>query len=105
MNISKHATFAAICTAAASLALADEAPSVKLMIPDPVDAAHAGLVYQQILSAARHVCQPLESKELARTPAYEHCVDQAVAQAVAQVRSNALTEVHMSQVGAGQLRR
>jgi UrcA family protein len=99
MNITKHAAFVTLCAAAATLAIADEAPSVTLQLRGPVDAAHAEQVYQEIRSAARQVCEPLESKELSREHSHEQCVDQAVAKAVAQVQSSALTNVHLSRVG------
>jgi UrcA family protein len=96
MNITKQATFAAACAAATTLAVADDVPTVKLLLWGPVDATHAAFVYERIRSAARQVCEPLESKELTWRRAHDQCVDQAVAQAVAQVNLHALTELHLS---------
>jgi UrcA family protein len=103
MNM-EPATFTVLCAAATTLALGGEVPSVTIEIHHPTDTAHAEHVYGQIRNAAREVCAPLDSRELARRRLYNECVNQAVARAVAQVRSNALTEVHLSRVGLEQPR-
>jgi hypothetical protein len=101
MNFSKQAAIAAACAAATTLAAADEAPTMKLLLWGPVDANHAALVYERIRSAARQVCEPLESKELTLKREHDRCVDGAVAQAVAQVKSRALTQLHLSRIAPG----
>jgi UrcA family protein len=102
MNITQHAALAALCVAATTAVFADEAPSVTLRVRTPVDGVNAEQVYQQIRNAAREVCAPLESKELTRESLHRQCIDQAVANAVAQAGSHALTNIHLSHLDNGQ---
>jgi UrcA family protein len=100
MNIQKPAaSLAVLCVAsiAASVALAEEIPSVKLEVSRPVDPAHATQVYQRIHGAAQEVCAQLESRELMAHDQYQRCVDKAVADAVGQMRSAEVTKIHLSE--------
>jgi UrcA family protein len=102
MSIQKAAAGLAVLCAVTGAALADETPSVKLQITPPVDQVHAERVYKRIESAAREVCASLDSQELPAKAHYLRCVNEAVAQAVAQVNSQALTQIHISTVGSSQ---
>jgi UrcA family protein len=102
MSIQKYAASLAALCAVTGVALADEAPSVTLRITPPVDKAHAERVYQRIERAAREVCVPRDPKDLSAHLLYERCVDEAVANAVAQVKSEALSQIHTSRAGSSQ---
>jgi UrcA family protein len=95
---------AKLALAAASLtgtiAFATEANTVKLQIYRPGDALQTKEVYRVIQSAARQVCQPLESRDLGRMRYYMRCVNQAVSMAVAQVHSDQLTAFYLAQHGS-----
>jgi UrcA family protein len=54
----------------------------------------AKALYNRIRSAAKEVCAPLESKELARRIYWQTCVHQAVTSAVEQVNRPMVTAVH-----------
>lgn len=56
--------------------------------------AGATALYVRLQHAASMVCQPLESRELARATKYRACVDQAVSNAVASVNRPLLSEYH-----------
>lgn len=104
MNTSPHAASLAVLCAAGlgsllcpAAAMADEPPqSIKLSIPHNMDAVHAAQLYRQIQNAARQVCAPFDSKELAMKRQYQQCVSHAVANAVEQVRSRQLNAIHLA---------
>ncbi|MGO9592910.1 MAG: UrcA family protein [Steroidobacteraceae bacterium] len=54
----------------------------------------AKALYNRIRSAAKEVCAPFESKELARRIVWQTCVDHAVTSAVGQVNRPMVTAVH-----------
>ncbi len=56
--------------------------------------AGATALYVRLQHAARAVCDPLQSRELALAAKYHACVDQAVTSAVASVNSPMLSEYH-----------
>ncbi len=56
--------------------------------------AGASALYVRLQHAARAVCHPLESRELALATKYRACVDQAVTSAVASVNRPMLSEYH-----------
>jgi UrcA family protein len=60
---------------------------------------HAAGLYNKIRSAARLVCAPQDSWELARRRVYQQCVDTAVARAVAQIDAEELTSIHLAHGG------
>lgn len=101
MRNSQHA-LALLCVAGLSvgLARADEIPSVTVTVPHPLDKVRVMRLYERIEMAARQVCEPLDSAELARKRIYRTCVTQAVERAVADARSRELTQVHLSHRGA-----
>jgi UrcA family protein len=102
MSTSKHAVTAAIVCAAglgAALAPADEPASVKLSVPCNLDKAHAAQFYRRIHAAAEEVCAPLDGKDLSFRRLYRSCVSEAVTNAVAQVNSHELTEIHLAETG------
>lgn len=94
------ASLAVLCALGlATTALAADPPSVRLPIPSSLDRAHATRFYHRIEKAAQEVCEPLDSRELARHRAYRRCVEEAVSRAVAQVQSRELTQIHLAQHG------
>jgi UrcA family protein len=91
---------ACLTTTAALADSAAEAPSVKLEISQAeLHGPGVQKLYQRIQSAAREACAQLDSRELTAHLAYRHCVDDAVARAVADVHSKELTEVHLAAHG------
>ena len=56
--------------------------------------AGATALYVRLQHAARVVCDPLESRELAFATKYRACMDQAVTNAVASVNRPLLSEYH-----------
>lgn len=103
MSTVKHAAslaVACIATLGTALAMADEAPSVKLEVRAPVDKAHATQVYRRIQGAAQQVCESLQSRELDRERLHYNCVKAAVDKAVAELGSRELTQIHLTQQGA-----
>jgi UrcA family protein len=103
MTHSKHAASLAVLCAASLTATAMASPpaSVKVEVPRVVDKAQAARLYHRIRSAAQEVCEPLDSRELARWRAYNRCVDEAVINAVAQVNARELTSIFLAQHGDG----
>jgi UrcA family protein len=96
------ASIAVLCVASitASVALAAEAPSVKVEVTRPLDPAHAAQLYQRIQSAARQVCEPLDSPDLELRIQYRRCVDEAIARAVSDVRWAEVTKIHLAEQAA-----
>jgi UrcA family protein len=104
-SIAKRCAHIAIATVATGLAVnhawaagsGDEPQSVVVRYADldlsrPTDAR---TLYDRIHAAARQVCQDGGGmQDLARLRAYRRCVDQAMANAVANVSSARVTEIH-----------
>ena len=102
MITSKHASLAVLCAAGfgAALALADTPPAVKLQVPHNMDKVQAAQLYHRIQIAAREVCASMENRDLTLKRQYDSCVATAVAKAVAQVRSQELTAIHLAMTGS-----
>jgi UrcA family protein len=91
--------FAFICAANGSTALAAE-PSQRLtkivhygdLNLDTEQGARA--LYARLRGAARQVCSPLESIEMGGRQQWKACVNDAVANAVAQVNKSMLSALH-----------
>ena len=106
--IAKHCALLATVTlatgltvdpASAASAYDDEPKNVVVRYSDlnlsqPQDAS---ILYNRIQRAAREACENDEAPSLARLQQFHRCVDQAVANAVAQVSSRQLTEIHEAQ--------
>jgi UrcA family protein len=103
MMTPKHAaSLAVLCAASLTATAVSAAPaSVKVPVPRVVDKPQAARLYHRILSAAQEVCEPLDSRELARKRAYNRCVDEAVTNAVAQVNARELTSILLARHGDG----
>lgn len=56
-------------------------------------------LHQRIRNAARSVCGPLDTRNLALRAAYTSCVEEAVAGGVAAVGNSSLTQFHASKSG------
>lgn len=56
--------------------------------------AGATALYDRLQRAARVVCDPLESRDLAFATRYRACMDQAVSSAVASINRPLLSEYH-----------
>jgi UrcA family protein len=54
----------------------------------------AKALYARLRYAAHHVCSPLEGRELSLKPAWQACVNNAIASAVRQVNKPRLTAFH-----------
>jgi UrcA family protein len=63
--------------------------------------AGAITLYGRLQQAARVVCRPLESRELAGFIEYRACLNQAVTRAVARVNRPLLSEYHQSRTKRG----
>jgi UrcA family protein len=91
--------FTFICAASGSAALAAE-PSQRLtkivhygdLNLDSEQGARA--LYARLRGAARQVCSPLESIEMARRRQWQECFNNAVADAVGQVNKSMLSALH-----------
>jgi UrcA family protein len=83
-------------------ALADEPVASRTLQIRQSDLQGAGvnLLYKRIRLAASDVCASLDSAELVSHRIYVRCVDEAVARAVAQVNSQALTDFHLAAHGS-----
>ena len=105
--IAKHCALLATATLATGLTVDhasaaseyDEPRNVVVRFSDlnlsqPQDAA---TLYNRIQRAARKACENDEAPSLARLRQFHKCVDQAVTNAVAQVSSRQLTEIHEAQ--------
>lgn len=94
---------AVLCAAGltATVALADQPPSVRLEIY-PAELHQPGVqkLYERIENAAWEVCTPSYSRELEGHLLLEKCVKQAVSRAVAQIHSSELTEIHLAHEGS-----
>jgi UrcA family protein len=106
-NIAKRCALIGIATLAAGLAVnqasaaeSDDAPrSVVVRYSDlnlsqPQDAR---TLYDRIQRAARVACGDVSSADLARFGQFRSCVDRAVANAVAAVSAQQVTEIHQAQ--------
>lgn len=73
---------------------ADEIPAKSVDYSDLNLAKKADVtrLYGRITLAANTVCRPFDGKDAQRTSRFHHCVNDAVAQAVAQVDSPLLTQ-------------
>jgi|GEM_PF-874536 len=108
MNIRIKRDSARVCLvlAAASLAAMSALPSAHAEDGEPQSVsvhysvqatsteAGAQKLYRQLQAASRAVCQPYQSRELARLSLYNTCYQQALANAVANVNLAALRAVH-----------
>jgi UrcA family protein len=99
------ALLAAVATAAAQLALADSSyyviPMQRVDYSD-IDlsrAAGANALYERLQTAAREVCRPLDSEQLALHKHYVNCRTRAVADAVARIDNPLLTALHEFKTG------
>jgi UrcA family protein len=105
--IAKHCALLATATLAtgltvdhASAASAYEEPKnvvvrySDLNLSQPQDVS---TLYNRIQRAAREACEDYEAPSLARLQQFHRCVDQAVTNAVAQISSQRLTEIHEAQ--------
>ena len=66
-----------------------------LNLSEPKDAS---ALYARIRRAALVACGEVGPNQLARLPQFQKCVDQAVANAVAHVNSQQVTEIHEARV-------
>lgn len=65
--------------------------------------AGATALYVRLQHAARAVCDPLQSRELALAAKYRACVDQAITSAVASVNRPMLSEYHQLRTKGGKV--
>jgi len=59
----------------------------------------AKVFYARVRNAAQFVCSPLENRGLSRQQAWQACIDNALAAAVAQVNKPMVTALHNQNVG------
>jgi UrcA family protein len=78
--------------------LVDDALSAKVQFGDLNlnSAAGAKILYGRLSKAARSVCSPFESRELATTAKWHNCYDRALAAAVAKIDKPMVTQLHDS---------
>jgi UrcA family protein len=68
------------------------------------DAAGAQVLYSRLTSAAKTVCDMTDQRELARTGAARHCMEQAMVQAVNSVNNPMLTSLYLAKTGTTEKR-
>jgi len=64
------------------------------------DAKGVQTLYWRLTSAATTVCDVPDQRELARAAVAKHCVDQAMAHAIATVNNPLLTSLYVAKTGA-----
>ena len=85
-----------LATATTAPDLAGESMEVKFVPSDLQTLAGIAKLYGRIESAAKRVCHEPAMGEWGRYPAFRHCVQVAIDDAVEQVHSPALTALHHS---------
>ena len=95
--------FTFICATCGSAALAAEPaqPLTKIVQYGDLNLDSeqgAAMLYARLQGAARAVCSPLESIEIAHRVVWEDCFNNAVAAAVGQVGKTTLSAVHVQAV-------
>ena len=61
-------------------------------------------LYSRIKAAANQVCEPADSRSVETFVRLRHCKEQAIGQAVADVKSSQLMSFHMAQIDAPVIR-
>ena len=81
----------------------DDTPAKSVSYSDLNLAKNADVsrLYGRIKLAATSVCDPFAGKDAQRAARFNHCVDHAIAQAVAQIDSPKLTERYVATGPAG----
>jgi len=97
-NVFKSVLIAAALMALSTGANAADAPQVHVSYADLNISTPAGatVLYQRIRVAAAQVCGATDQRELARSAHSKPCSDKAIADAVAAVGNDALTDVYQA---------
>jgi UrcA family protein len=92
---------ASLSAGAAATAAADEAPQRTVHFADlnPNLSAGAAALYSRIRIAAAQVCERVNASALSSVASAHRCMDQAIARAVADVNTPALSGYYMTKTG------
>jgi UrcA family protein len=71
---------------------------------DLSDANGVQLLYLRLSSAAKSVCDSADQRDLARVAVANHCIEQAMVQAITAVNSPMLTSLYLAKTGTTQRR-
>jgi UrcA family protein len=89
-------TLSGLASATAPASVASDVPSVVVQYGDLSLATKAGIktLHARLRTAAETVCASLDSRILGLREQYDHCVRDAIAQGVARVGNENLTNYH-----------